>query len=354
MNRTNVFTAERVGCAVPSADGDRVIFEGLSFAIAAGEIVDLVGPSGSGKSSLLTAFARLNPHATGTLALQGRDANDFTPQQWRREVAYLPQKPILPGRTVAEAIRLPFSLAIRADAEGAADGGETGTAAADANKSADGMQARGDGGDGANSHAGGTGGAGGDGNADAGTTVNTGRRIGHIGIGRKFLALFRNNEEQARRLLPDQRIRITLDAIGCDDIDLDRPPHDLSGGQAARVSLARTLLTGPKVLLADEVDAGLDDENAEKVADIMATAAARGMAIVRIRHRPPDGRASRIVTLADGVLAAGAAGTAAFAVTGTAVDTAAGAVTSTAPVPGTVTGMPSDTNLSTTARRVRA
>ena len=350
MNRTNVFTAERVGCAVPSADGDRVIFEGLSFAIAAGEIVDLVGPSGSGKSSLLTAFARLNPHATGVLALQGRDANDFTPQQWRREVAYLPQKPILPGRTVAEAIRLPFSLAIRADAEGAADGGETGTAAADANKSADGMQARGDGGDGANSHAGGTGGAGGDGNADAGTTVNTGRRIGHIGIGRKFLALFHNNEEQARRLLPDQRIRITLDAMGCDDIDLDRPPHDLSGGQAARVSLARTLLTGPKVLLADEVDAGLDDENAEKVADIMATAAARGMAIVRIRHRPPDGRASRIVILADGVLAAGAAGTAAFAVTGTATSTA----TSTVPVPGTVTGMPSDTNLSTTAGRVRA
>lgn len=317
MNRTNVFTAERVGCTVPSADGDRVIFEGLSFAITAGEIVDLVGPSGSGKSSLLTAFARLNPHATGVLALQGRDANDFTPQQWRREVAYLPQKPILPGRTVAEAIRLPFSLSIRADAEGAADDGEAGTAAADADKSADGMQARG-----------------GDGNVDAGTTVNTGRRIGHIGIGRKFIALFRNNEEQARRLLPDQRIRMTLDAMGCDDIDLDRPPHDLSGGQAARVSLARTLLTGPKVLLADEVDAGLDDENAEKVADIMATAAARGMAIVRIRHRPPDGRASRIVTLADGVLDASSAPTEA--------GTAAGAVISTTSVPGT------------TARRARA
>lgn len=331
MNRTNVFTAERVGCTVPSADGDRVIFEGLSFAITAGEIVDLVGPSGSGKSSLLTAFARLNPHATGVLALQGRDANDFTPQQWRREVAYLPQKPILPGRTVAEAIRLPFSLSIRADAEGAADDGEAGTAAADADKSADGMQARG-----------------GDGNVDAGTTVNTGRRIGHIGIGRKFIALFRNNEEQARRLLPDQRIRMTLDAMGCDDIDLDRPPHDLSGGQAARVSLARTLLTGPKVLLADEVDAGLDDENAEKVADIMATAAARGMAIVRIRHRPPDGRASRIVTLADGVLDASSAPTEAGTAAGAShteastAPTAASAVISTTSVPGT------------TARRARA
>ena len=85
-------------------------------------------------------------------------------------------------------------------------------------------------------------------------------------------------------------------------IDLNRPPHDLSGGQAARVSLARTLLTRPKVLLADEVDAGLDDDNAEKVARILAKAAADGMAIVRIRHRPPDGHATRVTRLADGTL----------------------------------------------------
>ena len=68
------------------------------------------------------------------------------------------------------------------------------------------------------------------------------------------------------------------------------------------MSLARTLLTSPKVLLADEVDAGLDDENADKVASIMAQAAERGMAVIRIRHRPPDGRATRILTLANGVL----------------------------------------------------
>lgn len=103
-------------------------------------------------------------------------------------------------------------------------------------------------------------------------------------------------------LLPDVSIRETLDAIGCADIDLGRAPHDLSGGQAARVSLARTLLTDPKVLLADEVDAGLDDENADKVAAILERAALNGMAVIRIRHRPPDGRATRIMRLADGIL----------------------------------------------------
>ncbi|KAA8820449.1 ABC transporter ATP-binding protein [Bifidobacterium rousetti] len=250
----HVFTAEGVSCTVPSPDGERTVFSGLDFAIDAGVIVDLVGPSGSGKSSLLTAFALLNPHARGTFALGGRDSSGFTPQRWRREVAYLPQKPVLPGATVADAIRLPFVLSVRA-------GGEAGR----------------DGRDG-----------------------NGARRPG--GLFGRFAALFRDGEANARRLLPEDRIRQTLDAMGCGDIDLTRAPHDLSGGQAARVSLARTLLTSPRVLLADEVDAGLDDENAEKVASIMADAAAHGMAIVRIRHRPPDGRASRIVTLAHGVL----------------------------------------------------
>ena len=43
-------------------------------------------------------------------------------------------------------------------------------------------------------------------------------------------------------------------------------------------------------------------DNAAKVATIMADAAAHGMAIIRIRHRPPDGRATRTLTLDKGRL----------------------------------------------------
>ena len=234
---------------MPSAQSDRTIFEDLSFDVDRGQIVDLVGPSGSGKSSLLTAFALLNPHADGTFTLDGADSSSFSLQQWRRNVAYLPQKPMLMGDSVADTIRLPWTLAVRrADEASAPDD--------------------------------------------------------HAATGKKTSAsrLFRSEQSQAKLALPDQLIRNTLDAMGCEDIDLARAPHDLSGGQAARVSLARTLLTRPAVLLADEVDAGLDDDNADKVASIMASAAARGMAIVRIRHRPPDGRATRIVTLSSGRL----------------------------------------------------
>lgn len=239
---------------MPSAQSNRTIFEDLSFDVDRGQIVDLVGPSGSGKSSLLTAFALLNPHADDTFTLDGADSSSFSLQQWRRNVAYLPQKPMLMGDSVADTIQLPWTLAVRrADEASAPDD-------------------------------------------HAATGKKTSARRG------RFSRLFRSEQSQAKLALPDQLIRNTLDAMGCEDIDLARAPHDLSGGQAARVSLARTLLTRPAVLLADEVDAGLDDDNADKVASIMASAAARGMAIVRIRHRPPDGRATRIVTLSSGRL----------------------------------------------------
>ena len=239
---------------MPSAQSNRTIFEDLSFDVDRGQIVDLVGPSGSGKSSLLTAFALLNPHADGTFTLDGADSSSFSLQQWRRNVAFLPQKPMLMGDSVADTIRLPWTLAVRrADEASAPDN-------------------------------------------HAATGKKTSARRG------RFSRLFRSEQSQAKLALPDQLIRNTLDAMGCEDIDLARAPHDLSGGQAARVSLARTLLTRPAVLLADEVDAGLDDDNADKVASIMASAAARGMAIVRIRHRPPDGRATHIVTLSSGRL----------------------------------------------------
>ena len=239
---------------MPSAQSDRTIFEDLSFDVDRGQIVDLVGPSGSGKSSLLTAFALLNPHADGTFTLDGADSSSFSLQQWRRNVAYLPQKPMLMGDSVADTIRLPWTLAVRRADEASAP----------------------------------------DDHAATGKKTSARRGRGN--------PPFRSPLAMAKLALPDQLIRNTLDAMGCEDIDLARAPHDLSGGQAARVSLARTLLTRPAVLLADEVDAGLDDDNADKVASIMASAAAGGMAIVRIRHRPPDGRATRIVTLSSGRL----------------------------------------------------
>lgn len=89
----------------------------------------------------------------------------------------------------------------------------------------------------------------------------------------------------AAALAPDPAaIAAALKALGVAELS-QRKPAQLSGGQAQRVALARAMLLQPKVILADEPTASLDDEAAQDaLALLQATARRCGTTLVIATH----------------------------------------------------------------------
>jgi len=82
----------------------------------------------------------------------------------------------------------------------------------------------------------------------------------------------------------EQRITEALSALGVQDL-AQRKPAQLSGGQAQRVALARAVLLKPRVILADEPTASLDDDAAAaSLALLQATASRQGATLVIATH----------------------------------------------------------------------
>jgi len=100
--------------ALVRADGREVrVLDGVSLALARGAIADITGPSGSGKTTFLRALARLLPEVNGSLTLDAVPATSITPAAWRTAVALLPQKPAIFSGSVAENLRVPWTLKAR-------------------------------------------------------------------------------------------------------------------------------------------------------------------------------------------------------------------------------------------------
>src|SRR5207244_3563062 len=77
------------------------ILDDVSFTVERGRALTLVGPSGSGKSSLLRCLNRLVEPTSGTVRLDGRDIRSFDPRALRRRVAIVMQTGVLVGETVS-------------------------------------------------------------------------------------------------------------------------------------------------------------------------------------------------------------------------------------------------------------
>ncbi|WP_310542722.1 ATP-binding cassette domain-containing protein [Phenylobacterium sp.] len=107
--------------SLPSAAGPVEILRDLSFRVEAGERVAVTGPSGSGKSSLISVAAGLELPTAGTVSLFGQDLGkldeDGRARLRRGRVSLVFQSfHLLPNMTAAENIAAPLEIAGRRDA----------------------------------------------------------------------------------------------------------------------------------------------------------------------------------------------------------------------------------------------
>lgn len=158
-------------------DGTTIV-DDVSFAVARGEVVAVVGGSGAGKSSLLRLLNRLDEPTSGRVLVEGADQAATAPDELRRRVGMVLQTPRMFTGTVADNLRWAF-------------------------------RARGDD-------------------------------------------------------LDDTTVAGLLDRVQLSGY-ADREAASLSGGEAQRVSLARTLANRPRVLLLDEPTSALDEDTKGEV-----------------------------------------------------------------------------------------
>lgn len=91
-----------------------------------------------------------------------------------------------------------------------------------------------------------------------------------------------------------------LEQVGLRE-QLDRHPSEFSGGQQQRIAIARSMIGGRDVILADEPTGALDTTTADDVVTLLANLARGGTTVVLVTHEPRFASfADRVVFLRDG------------------------------------------------------
>jgi PrtD family type I secretion system ABC transporter len=95
-------SAENVTVTAPGRQ--QIILKGVSFQLAAGDVLAIVGPSAAGKSTLARTLVGVWPIASGAVRLDGSDLRHWDPERLGRYMGYLPQDVELFGGTIGENI----------------------------------------------------------------------------------------------------------------------------------------------------------------------------------------------------------------------------------------------------------
>ena len=238
---------KNISLTVQDGDNERTILDDISLKIRAGEVVGLVGPSGSGKSTLLTIAGCLKSADTGHVTLYStkQDANGAgADESAERKAIDLSARGADAAKIRREHIGIVFQQP----------------------------------------------------NLLPALTVKQ-QLIAMRRLGRVF------GWPAGGRREAEKRADELLEAVGLTGLG-NRRVSQLSGGQQARVNVARALMNEPEVLLVDEPTAALDQKSAGAVTRlIMDVTRKMGVATLYITHDLGQLHgADRIVEMVDGKL----------------------------------------------------
>ena len=98
----------------------------------------------------------------------------------------------------------------------------------------------------------------------------------------------------------EERLKPLAEKLGISEL-LEKYPYEVSGGQKQRTAVARALITGPQIVLADEPTGALDSKASDKLLRIFAEVNEDGQTIVMVTHSiQAASRAGRVLFIKDG------------------------------------------------------
>ena len=100
----------------------------------------------------------------------------------------------------------------------------------------------------------------------------------------------------------EQRVRPLAERLGILDL-LDKFPYEVSGGEKQRAAIARALIPGPRLLLADEPTGALDSRASDSLLSLLTEVNRQGQTILMVTHSlKAASHAGRVLFIKDGVI----------------------------------------------------
>ncbi|MEQ5205850.1 MULTISPECIES: iron ABC transporter ATP-binding protein FetA [Proteus] len=89
---------------------NKKILDNINFELHPSEFKLITGPSGCGKSTLLKIIASLLSPTSGSIFFEQKDYLTLSPEEYRQQVSYCTQTPMLFGETVYDNLKFPYFL----------------------------------------------------------------------------------------------------------------------------------------------------------------------------------------------------------------------------------------------------